>query len=406
MDIYQCVVPLYNASKVWGLSPFEIIRINDKDNCMKRLRISTIGILYSIFMCILITISVLYVLITKSSYYLEKDFSANAISLVISFLSLTSSALSAEIGCVLNRERLLFLLETIFEFETIFHRHRFNTFIKFEIFIAYTTIILLSIYDIWLWGIYYRLDLDFFPYLLIHFIMITMIIQYTNIIYLTYDNFKFMNLSLVKDISKMYKIRPYVNKNNVFVLSHKRELIDMTNSDINKNSITCQGIRNNFVSKLRDYRRYHYALHNICDDVNKVFGFQIIFFVLTFFISITRDIFYGLYFVLTVNSEVRGSVLVVVEQFCWTMIMVVELIAITVVCHLACAEAMHTGVILRNILFHEPLNTMLSAEIQVFLEQIHNRPLRYSACGLFNIDLAMLCSFIGTVATYIIVLIQ
>ncbi|KAJ9599885.1 hypothetical protein L9F63_009832 [Diploptera punctata] len=409
MDIYQCIIPLHYASKIWGLTPFELIRQGNRDNEIKRLRNSVTGIFYSIFMCILITSNVLFVLISNFSHYLQTGYTANAATLVILYFSFSSSALCAVIGCVINRERLLILLEAIFEFETRFYGSNskiisFNRFLKFEIFFTYITIILISIYDIWLWGIYYNVELSFFPYILILFIMATLTIQYTNIIYLSYDKFKLINLALVKYISKMYEVQSDGNKNNnMFTLPTSYNI----NNNNNNNNYYYQELRKkNFISKLRDIRRKHYALHNISDEVNKVFGFQILFFMLSFFISITNNIYYSLYFMLNESSEVRGSLLVTVEQLFWIMVMAVELIAITVVCHMTSGEAMRTGIVLRNVLLYEPLNTMLSTEIQVFLEQIQNRPLRYSACGLFNIDLTLLSSFIGAVATYVIVLIQ
>ncbi|KAJ9599883.1 hypothetical protein L9F63_009830, partial [Diploptera punctata] len=342
MDIYQCIIPLYYASKIMGLTPFELNVQGNKDNDKKRLVITTRGILYSIFMCLLITISVLFILIPNSAYYFQTSHSANTLTLVISLFSLSSTALSAVIGCVLNRDKLLILLETLFEFET---RHNtnirsFNIFIKFEILIAYVTIILISIYDMWLWGILYISDLVFFPYILIHFIMSTFTIQYTNIIYLTYVKFKLINLSLLKDISKIYEVQSDGNKNenkneNVFELSNATQLIDTARYNRNKNNNAYQEIGNkNFIKKLRDFRRYHYTFHNICDEVNTVFGFQILFFMLSFFIVMTRNIYYSLYFVLNESSEVRSSLLVIVEQLSWTMFMVVELIAMTVVCHM------------------------------------------------------------------------
>ncbi|KAJ9599886.1 hypothetical protein L9F63_009833, partial [Diploptera punctata] len=285
MDIYQCIRPLYYALKVCGLTPFELIDQGNKDNKIKRLRISIIGILYNIFICISIIISILFVLISNSSYYIQSGYSPNIVTIVILYFSLSSSALSAVIGCIIKRKRLLILLENILKFETQFYSHnskmiQFNRFIKFELLITYISITLLSIYDIWLWGIYYHSELNFLHYVFIHIIMSTLTIEYTNIIYLNYDKFKLINLSLVKDIKKYC------------------QLIDITSYNISINNNYQELRKMNLISKLRNFRRLHYSLHNISDEVNKVFGIQILFFVLSFFIGITRNIYYSLYFVL------------------------------------------------------------------------------------------------------------
>ncbi|KAI4479091.1 hypothetical protein M0804_011230 [Polistes exclamans] len=46
------------------------------------------------------------------------------------------------------------------------------------------------------------------------------------------------------------------------------------------------------------------------------------------------------------------------------------------------------------------------AEIRDFVLQLIQNPLSFTACGFFNLDYTLLNSIIGTIATYVIILMQ
>ena len=83
-----------------------------------------------------------------------------------------------------------------------------------------------------------------------------------------------------------------------------------------------------------------------------------------------------------------------------------KLLCVTVSCHSANNNMAHTSTVLRKILlaFHADPATM--SELERFAHHVALRKFRFTAFGFLSLDLSLLVSTMGAVATYLVILMQ
>ncbi|KAJ9581447.1 hypothetical protein L9F63_023379, partial [Diploptera punctata] len=206
------------------------------------------------------------------------------------------------------------------------------------------------------------------------------------------------------------------NMKNYTKESNQIKISDVCNAKNNKNSILLHRENtkwNNFHNiqqgkVLRTLRRYHDTLHDIAEAVNAIYGFQIFLEMISTFIDIVIELYYAITCGLKDEDGNMSSANFHGVFIClgWVVVFIVKLISITMTCHVACSEANRTVVILQKMLLCDELDVATVNEISEFVQQINNRKLNFTACGLFSLKLSTLCAFVGTATTYLIILLQ
>jgi hypothetical protein len=85
---------------------------------------------------------------------------------------------------------------------------------------------------------------------------------------------------------------------------------------------------------------------------------------------------------------------------------VVKLLCITIPCHLANREAGHTAILMRKLLFADQPDPGTLTELQRFSHQVTLRHFKFTASRFLSLDLSLLVSMLGAVATHFVILIQ
>jgi hypothetical protein len=95
----------------------------------------------------------------------------------------------------------------------------------------------------------------------------------------------------------------------------------------------------------------------------------------------------------------------VISIMCWGLIQFFLLFCVTGSCNAASGEANRSVVLLQKLLLTE-LHPDTAEEIQLFLQQVSNRKVRFTAWDFFTINYTTLGSIVGVITTFVVIFVQ
>ncbi|KAL2725487.1 gustatory receptor for sugar taste 43a-like [Vespula squamosa] len=196
--------------------------------------------------------------------------------------------------------------------------------------------------------------------------LITAIIDFTFIIWINQLNTVLQNMLTTTIDSPQHKR----------VLRMKDNCED--DSSLSKIYRTCKVNEN--LKKLKRVREIHLELMKCARNVNKAYGLQIL---MSINISATSIciLSYSLYFVLITNKY-HSWLREFIKRFYWIFICVIRIFAMSNMCE------------------------MTKTEIRDFTFQLIQNPLTFSICGFYDLDHTFIYSMIGSIITYLVIIIQ
>jgi hypothetical protein len=150
-------------------------------------------------------------------------------------------------------------------------------------------------------------------------------------------------------------------------------------------------------------------LSDVVSSVNSRYGLQILLSMTMTFMSVTTCLFFGIVFAVKSQKDESSEgkhCSALVLSIIWATVGIFRTCMITSSCNSVAGEADRTAVLLQKLLLEPSLHPDIVKEIQLFLQQVRIRPVRFTASDFFTIDHSTLCSFIGAVVTYLVILIQ
>jgi hypothetical protein len=96
----------------------------------------------------------------------------------------------------------------------------------------------------------------------------------------------------------------------------------------------------------------------------------------------------------------------VISRTMWITLLLGTMVSLTVICEMAASKAKGIGHKVQTLLLQNPLRSDVLEQLKLFSQQISNDRIEFTAAGFFIINLSLLCTFMASVTTYIIVLIQ
>ncbi|PNF27527.1 hypothetical protein B7P43_G02893 [Cryptotermes secundus] len=158
--------------------------------------------------------------------------------------------------------------------------------------------------------------------------------------------------------------------------------------------------------RFRALRVIHDVLCDISTSVNSMYGLQIFLCMLSAFIETATNISYTATASNIDNLTREQFISTVACPMLWALVQFLPLFWITGSCNAASSEADRSGIILQKLLLLPELHPATVTEIQLFLQQVTNRKLRFTAWDLFTINYSILGSTVGAVTTLLVILVQ
>jgi hypothetical protein len=143
--------------------------------------------------------------------------------------------------------------------------------------------------------------------------------------------------------------------------------------------------------------------------VNSRYGLQILLSMTMTFISVTTCLFFGITFAVNSQDDTSSECKHLTDltfSLIWASVGIFKTCMITSTCNGVAVEAERTAVLLQKLLLEPSLHPDIVKEIQMYLQQVRIRPVRFTASNFFTIDHSDLCSFTGAVVTYLVILLQ
>jgi hypothetical protein len=137
-----------------------------------------------------------------------------------------------------------------------------------------------------------------------------------------------------------------------------------------------------------------------------MYGLQILLFTVSAFIKITANLSYSIISLYTkafVNANFYRDFLLPIIL---ALMEFLQLFWLAASCSTATEEANRSVTLLQNLLLLPELHPATAAEIQLFLQQVRDRKLKFTAWDVFTINYGLLGSTVGAVATYLVILVQ
>jgi hypothetical protein len=161
--------------------------------------------------------------------------------------------------------------------------------------------------------------------------------------------------------------------------------------------------------KLFKLRCVNDILSDVVTSINSTYGLQILLSMTMNFMSVTTCLYFGIGFAIKLREDEESggkhqSALVL--SLIWAAVGMFRIFSITSACNAVSGEAGSTSVLLQKLLLQPSLYPDTATEIQLFLQQIRIRPVKFTAWDFFTLGHTALCSFIGAVVTYLVILLQ
>ena len=414
-EIFKAVRPQFHVLRFFGLAPYNL-NIKQSETSGKNKKLLS-PLLYQVFVIMLATASSIASIHCKElRYYITKS-APRRTSSVLYWISNSCTSVVAMIFTGIHHKQIVGILKALSTTDDVFSPsvtfyQNVHKFLIVEMLLTYLSIFAIGCYHTWIWFVAFKIDLYVIGVFVYYCIISATELQFINMVYLLYYRYKALNQRLEAEFDSKFSehsIENNINRHEIPAYFGK-EFPQHTKTAFNL-KIWFEGSKNkeaSLASRLRILRKHQHGLRNIGDEINGAYRVSILCDMISSFIGITVHLYASLYFATNDVAKLGLSTClinhVIIVNLCWLVFMVVKLACVCSVCHIAGTETSRTAVLLRSALLEEQLSSPTAAEIQCFLEQAVNRPLHFSACGFFNIDYSFLGSFIGLVATYIIIL--
>ena len=161
--------------------------------------------------------------------------------------------------------------------------------------------------------------------------------------------------------------------------------------------------------QLHRQRCFSDILGDVVSSVNSRYGLQILLSMTMNFMSVTTCLFFGITFAVNTQKDTSSEgkhLSALMFSLIWASVGIFRTCMITSTCNAVAVEAERTAVLLQKLLLEPSLHPDLVKEIQLFLQQVRIRPVRFTASNFFTVDHSTLCSFTGAVVTYLVILLQ
>ena len=402
-DFCMAIRPLLHVSRALGLAPLGYVRKTLPGGTISvQLVQSSPAVAYGIFVVVLhlclFAVSIAFKFMYVFSQILDTDTVTDILLHTTSITSLVSIVLSV----TKNRNAFVRIMILVSEIDSLIlpcpteYYSRANTRLINQLLVLCIFLGFTLTYDNITWSL---IGLKIFAYshlyvdTLIEWIVV---IQFMNVVILLKNRFSLLNTRLSKS-SGIFETETAIQGFHLplYGRTSTRNVKEIKPQLTRKEVLT---LNNN-----------HDTLVDAVLLVKSTYEVQILFSLLSTFVGITIRSYFvlcGIYGYSTGNSKGISFPRLLLSHSLWCSLHIARLLCIVIPCHSANNHMAHTSTVLRKILlaFHTDPATM--SELERFAHHVALRKFRFTVFGFLSLDLSLLVSMMGAVATYLVILMQ
>uniref|UniRef100_A0A182NZ99 Uncharacterized protein n=1 Tax=Anopheles dirus TaxID=7168 RepID=A0A182NZ99_9DIPT len=164
---------------------------------------------------------------------------------------------------------------------------------------------------------------------------------------------------------------------------------------------------------INDVKNLYTHLHLLALNINKAYGARLIFILMTLFVTLTTLLYYctmKLFRILWLGrwasgGELLGTFWRVLSTLAWAFISTFRILRICSVCNAAKTEAQKIGSLIHGLGWQTNCSRTKSM-VRLLSLQLQQQRIEFTAGGLFPIDHGLMFNIVGSLATYLLILIQ
>ena len=422
-NIYTSIRPLYRLSQFIGLAPLTMIKEKTTSgHSYLRLEKSKKGIIYTI--CIIIILILYNCFLSVCMFIKGMDLSAMyytftvelfiSIPLSIMILAVSMYNICKQMDKVLQKIAFVDKLLITFPGKIYIYSEKLLKMAVFGIFLIITSI---NFYDIYIWhsnGIWY---INFMICVFSTHVYLVILVQFVSFVVLIKHRFKCLNEFLresenypVSNRQTKEKLEEIVGIHHPIILKNNILSIDTYDtcwiSDINSLSKRSEEDKKYCseqfgIFRVNTLRMIYDVLCDIASSVNDIYGFQM--FLLTI-IGFTKLIAYLNYAIISyIQVGVSHKVM---NSFLWASLTILTLFSMAGCCNFTSRETLRTAVLIQKLLLLRNIQPETRRELELFVQLVNTRKVKFNAWNFFTIDFSILGSIISAATTYIVIIVQ
>jgi hypothetical protein len=400
-NLFLAIRPLLYVSRALGLAPFTYVKKTLPGGTISlQFEQSPAALVYSIFAIALNLCLILFSIVLKKVFVYSNLAETDSLPDMLLHTASITSLVSLALSVTTNRKnilRIMYLMVeidfTILNSSSKYYKKAIIS-ITAQVFVVFVFFGFKLTQDTITWAsahgpkflIYGHMYVD----TLIEWIVV---IQFMNMVVWLKDRFSLLNthLSILSGILEL--------ENPIHLSSPKRtcaiKVKEMKSQLRQKDVLTCNNI--------------HDMLYDTVLLVNSAYEVQILFSIISTFVGATVWLYFALCFLYGYTGAdsmgVSNSSFVVCSMT-WSLLHVAKLLCITVPCHSAKNKMAQTSTVLRKLLLALHADPGAVTELERFSKQLALRKSSFTVFGFLSLDLSLLFSIMGAVATYLVILMQ
>jgi hypothetical protein len=161
-------------------------------------------------------------------------------------------------------------------------------------------------------------------------------------------------------------------------------------------------------SQILTFRQNYNTLYEICGLINSMHGCTILLNWSVYILSFIVDLYYvSTFFIFPSTSDkVLSSTTANVALILWNILILIRMLVIAASCQWANDEHQRCLSNVQDLQLEYYTKEYILTQLESFSDQLVNNKIEFTACGIFPMNLSVLCTVAGLVIQYLIVLFQ
>ncbi|KAJ9580477.1 hypothetical protein L9F63_024350 [Diploptera punctata] len=229
------------------------------------------------------------------------------------------------------------------------------------------------------------------------------LLQFINFVLLINHRFRTLNSYLTSDTassttsSRPEKLRKKIGVHNPKIFIDNVLFIDIYN-DITLHDFKWTSLG---ATRANTLRMLYDSLCDVVCAVNGMYGLQMLILTIGGLVRMTASLNYAI-----ISFNKTGLSCKIATTLLWTSLTITILSIMAGSCNSTIEVSSRTSDLLQKLMLLREIDPDTKAEINLFLQQVNVRKVRFTAWGFFTIKYSILGSVIGAVITYIVIIVQ
>ncbi|XP_063223161.1 uncharacterized protein LOC134531389 [Bacillus rossius redtenbacheri] len=246
------------------------------------------------------------------------------------------------------------------------------------------------------------------------FVVFTTTASYINLILLIYQRLKLINEALQTHFDLIVmRVKPstvnYFRRSTLnYIQESPQRPKNMIMNLNNRNSVDEGLLSDERARLIHSMRRIYNKIYQISLIINKVYGVIVLFSIFSTFVTITLSLYFGLKagFGSITSPNDFNQKFQATTFFTWSLAYVVKTFAMLWACNASTNETKRINDRIHHSLIHCGQEQEKKTALKEFSSQITDCGMAFSGSGIITLDMPLLASMMGSVMSYLLVLLQ